>query len=369
LWERGSEGNAYVGQYFVKFPDNTDFYLDPSYKIVALHADPAFVSGGRPNGAGGLDFLPGETVHFGVHGQSNVSCTLWVRLKESNAEFPPAPWEVRAFSVDASGNLNVSVSNTETGENMIPQVVKGNEGDEYYGQYFVKFQDDTRFYLDPSYKIVALHSDPYFATGGRIKEGTNILEFYPGETAYFGTQGQSVYSCTVWVALNTPPLPAGLPAVINVQAVSASGVNSVPRGGTLRFQAAVTVNGEADNTVRWSVSNNSSASTTIDRDGLLKVGDNENSGSLKVMAKSTFDATKSSTVSVAVDSTGNPVAPEEPNTDGNIPNDNPSTDDGNPVTPGEPNAGGGGGGCEMTGTGLSAVIMLLCGVFIRKKRG
>jgi hypothetical protein len=348
-WEQGDEGDGHIIQYFVKFPDNTVFYLDPAYKIVALHANPAFASGGGiGKGAGILEFRPGETVNFGKHEGSTVSCTLWVKVKEYDLQPAQAAHEVRNFSMDASENLSISVVKKQTGEEIPVSLEKGDEGDDYIVQYFAKLPDDTDFYLNPSYKITALHSDPHFASGGgRIKDGT-IWEAYPGDTVHFGTHGEAVRSCTLWVMVAEPPLPADLPRVLDVSIVSATGAESVKKGETLLFRANVKVNGRADDTVTWAISNNSSSATSITRDGALTVGKNETAAVLNVTAKSTFDATKSSTTPVKVDSTGNPQ-PDNPPQPGNT-------------------EGGGGGGCDSVGVGLFSLLLLGAAFLRRAKR-
>jgi hypothetical protein len=105
---------------------------------------------------------------------------------------------------------------------------------------------------------------------------------------------QRSYTITVTRAA---PVVAEAPEVLAVT-VSPSAV-SLPAGATQQFTANVAVAGGAAQTVAWSVSGNTSASTIIAA-GMLIVGANETAATLTVTATSAFDNTKSGSATVAV---------------------------------------------------------------------
>ncbi len=90
---------------------------------------------------------------------------------------------------------------------------------------------------------------------------------------------------------------------VDTVTISAAGsATKVTAGATLQFTASVTGNGTpaANQAVTWSVSGNSSASTTISSGGLLTVGADETASSLTVKAVSQQNTAVSGTKSVAV---------------------------------------------------------------------
>jgi len=106
------------------------------------------------------------------------------------------------------------------------------------------------------------------------------------------------------------------PTVVSV-AVSPSN-QSVERGRTVQFSAAVTGNNNPANTVTWRVSTNASGTgavtpgTNINANGLLTVSANETSTTLYVIAASTVDPSKFGSVVVSVIIPASPVTPVTP---------------------------------------------------------
>ena len=83
-----------------------------------------------------------------------------------------------------------------------------------------------------------------------------------------------------------------------MQNVSVTPENAaIDRGGTQQFAAHVAVINEAPLTVDWSVDGTDSS---IDGNGLLRVGENETATALTVTAASTFDSSKSGAAAVKV---------------------------------------------------------------------
>jgi murein DD-endopeptidase MepM/ murein hydrolase activator NlpD len=118
---------------------------------------------------------------------------------------PTAYYEVRNLHVDASGNLNITLVNTQTGQQTAPRWVKGSE----QNCFLVKFPDGTTtFYIDEAWNITALHTDPYFAIGDGRFNTHGVYEFLPGQSVTFLTNS-SQYDATVWVKplLDTTPPP------------------------------------------------------------------------------------------------------------------------------------------------------------------
>jgi len=85
------------------------------------------------------------------------------------------------------------------------------------------------------------------------------------------------------------------PAVQNVSVTPENA--AIDRGGTQQFAAHVAVINEAPLTVDWSVDGTDSS---IDGNGLLRVGENETATALTVTAASTFDSSKSGAAAVKV---------------------------------------------------------------------
>jgi len=95
-----------------------------------------------------------------------------------------------------------------------------------------------------------------------------------------------------------------IPIVTQVNVSSQS--NSVNAGRTLQFNAAVTGVNNPSTAVTWRVSSNAAGSgpvasgTAINANGLLTVASNETSRTLFIIATSSFDPSKSGSISVAV---------------------------------------------------------------------
>jgi hypothetical protein len=94
------------------------------------------------------------------------------------------------------------------------------------------------------------------------------------------------------------------PTVTSVSVTLAK--SSMQKGETQQLSATVEVTGGAAQTVAWSLSGNSSASTTISADGLLTVAADEASTTLTIRATSTVDETKFGVANVSV--TDQPVS-------------------------------------------------------------
>ena len=78
---------------------------------------------------------------------------------------------------------------------------------------------------------------------------------------------------------------------------------TVAPGATKQFEAVVEAEGGADDSVKWSVSGNTSTSTAITPNGgLLTVGSNESAATIKVRATSNFDPTVYGEATVTVSS-------------------------------------------------------------------
>lgn len=88
------------------------------------------------------------------------------------------------------------------------------------------------------------------------------------------------------------------PAVTSVSVTPAS--TTVEKGSTQVFLASVTVEYGADATVTWTVDGNTSAATTISKEGVLVVGSDETADSLTVKAMATADTTKTGEAAVTV---------------------------------------------------------------------
>ena len=91
---------------------------------------------------------------------------------------------------------------------------------------------------------------------------------------------------------------AGAPSVTGVTAFP--DLVEVQTGGTQQFGAIVSGENNPAQTVTWSVSDNSSADTEVNGDGLLTVGADEASETLTITATSTVDITKSCSIIVTV---------------------------------------------------------------------
>jgi hypothetical protein len=103
---------------------------------------------------------------------------------------------------------------------------------------------------------------------------------------------------------------------------------SVAKGGTQQFSAAVATQGDAAETVTWSVTGTANSGTGIgSTSGLLTVAATETAATLKVIATATFDNTKADTAIVTVTGGSN----DDDDDDGGDDDDDPATDD-NPST-------------------------------------
>ena len=187
--------------YLIKFPDRTTFHIKPEFGINSLDTDPYFATGSGGERLGGtLRFRSGQTVTFGTHGAATVSCTLWM-----NEPTPTTRHEVRNVVLSPLGHVTVTVANLSTGATSSIQATRG-----YDGCYLVKFPDWTTFNVKPEFGILALDSDPYFATGSGERINTT-LRFRNGQTVTFGAHGAARVSCSLWMNHN-PSTPAVRPS-------------------------------------------------------------------------------------------------------------------------------------------------------------
>jgi len=123
---------------------------------------------------------------------------------------------------------------------------------------------------------------------------------------------ETATSIKVWVKSTEDDTKSDT-AVVTILAAPAPAVNSVTispktsevlKGATLQFNASVSVEGGASQTVTWSVSGNISASTKIDANtGLLSVASDETAATLKVKAVSTYNSDKYDEATITVSST------------------------------------------------------------------
>ena len=75
---------------------------------------------------------------------------------------------------------------------------------------------------------------------------------------------------------------------------------SVPAGSVVSFSSKVKGNNDPDTGVNWAVQGNRSSGTSIDADGTLKIADNEEAGTLTVIATSRLDSNFKDTASVQI---------------------------------------------------------------------
>lgn len=82
---------------------------------------------------------------------------------------------------------------------------------------------------------------------------------------------------------------------------------TVAPGSVIQFIAIKEGSDELSDTVTWAISGQQSANTIITGDGVLTIGENENSRIIKVKATSTVDTTKSGMATISVDKEADPV--------------------------------------------------------------
>lgn len=90
----------------------------------------------------------------------------------------------------------------------------------------------------------------------------------------------------------------GTPAVTSVSITPEN--KTMAAGESQQFTATVTGTNGAPNTVDWTIDGNSSYSTAITRNGVLKIADDETAKRITVRATATFDRTKSAKVVVTL---------------------------------------------------------------------
>jgi hypothetical protein len=127
---------------------------------------------------------------------------------------------------------------------------------------------------------------------------------------------------TAIVTVSTVPVVA---AVLSV--IVSPDTASVAKGGTQLFTAAVAAQGNAAETVTWSVTSTTNSGTGIgSANGLLTVAADETATTLKVIATATFDNTKADTAIVTVTGSSNNDDDNDNDDDGDD-DDDPATDD------------------------------------------
>jgi uncharacterized protein YjdB len=138
------------------------------------------------------------------------------------------------------------------------------------------------------------------STGTTINATSGLLSVAANETAT---------TLTVTATSNFDASKKGTATVTVTPAPAVTGVSvtpstaSVQQGNTQQFSATVTVVGDANTAVTWSVTGNNSTGTTISTGGSLSVAANETATTLTVTATSNLDASKKGTATVTVTAT------------------------------------------------------------------
>jgi hypothetical protein len=115
---------------------------------------------------------------------------------------------------------------------------------------------------------------------------------------------------TIWVRSNFDHDVWGS-ATVNISGGIITGLSINPKfvnvavGTQQVFTSTITGQNNPPNTVRWSVENNNSVSTTINTSGRLSIAPNETATTITVTATSTYDSSKSDTATVTVATIGN----------------------------------------------------------------
>ncbi|MEV0890964.1 alpha/beta hydrolase-fold protein [Promicromonospora sp. NPDC050262] len=161
------------------------------------------------------------------------------------------------------------------------------------------------------------------ATVQAINERTNLLRFYSGnvtDTTYNSVVSGNATMDAIgvdhefngytahghnWDAWQLNLIDFAPRLFQHVGSVSVTPAEpTVTVGWTERFAAEVASTHGASSAVTWSVEGESSSGTTISDDGLLTVGADETASSLRVVATSVFDPTRSGTAEVGLAPTG-----------------------------------------------------------------
>ena len=141
-------------------------------------------------------------------------------------------------------------------------------------------------------------------TGGTQNiNGYYVFGLTPNTTYYFNVvvMDQTGNKAAYITKQHTPGVA---PKVISVT-LSPSSATMV-LGETKQFTATVVVEGGANQSVTWEVIDNNSDETTISADGKLTIGDNETSGTIKVIAYSFYDPDVFDVATVTISNVGVP---------------------------------------------------------------
>lgn len=129
----------------------------------------------------------------------------------------------------------------------------------------------------------------------------NLIEFtenYNGEGLYWN------YWLHTWKIFSTSPFAnailftTGTPAVTAVAVTPATA--TMAKGSSMTFKATVTATGLASQAVTWEITGATSSTTTINGNGMLSIGTDEESDSIVVTATSVYTPTVSGTATVTV---------------------------------------------------------------------
>lgn len=127
---------------------------------------------------------------------------------------------------------------------------------------------------------------------------TNMTEQYNGQGLYWN------YFYHLWKTFSTSPFANAViftdatPAVTTVTVTP--GTATATKGSLVTFAVDVAVTGYASKQVHWTISGQTSTSTTIDQQGRLSIAKGEKAGTITVTATSWYDDTKSGTATVTV---------------------------------------------------------------------
>ena len=211
---------------------------------------------------------------------------LWKFLSGQNSGFPVLNGIGEGCSSDAS------LSSLQVGSGTLdPQFSKDRTA------YAVTVSKDAS-----SITVTPTANDPWASitvNGQAAASGTPFTaSLTPGANTDIKVVVTAQDKTTVTTYTVTAARPAPAPTVVSVSVSPSS--TSVIQGHLQKFTAQVITTGNADKTVQWLVTGNSSTRTKIDGSGTLTVAADETAKSLTVKAVSQFDRSRSATATVAV---------------------------------------------------------------------
>ena len=219
-------------------------------------------------------------------GRTTADEALWKFLSGQNGGFPV----LNAIGEGCSSDASLSALQVGSGT-LDPQFSKDRTG------YAVTVSKDAS-----SLTITPTTNDPWASitvNGQAAISGTPFtVSLTPGANTDIKVVVTAQDKTTVTTYTVTAARPASAPTVVSVSVSPSSA--SVIQGHSQKFTAQVITTGNADKTVQWLVTGNSSARTKIDGSGTLTVAADETAKSLTVKAVSQFDQSRSATATVAV---------------------------------------------------------------------